>query len=442
MTAPHDIARALAGLDAAQRDAVLGGLSPADLAVLERYWPLWARPDQLPPPGDWRTWLLLGGRGSGKTRSASEWVRAQAESGRHVHIGIIGPTSASVRSVMVEGPSGILACSPDDARPSFEPSMRRLVWPNNAVAHLFSAEEPDRLRGPNLSACWCDEMCAWPDVAMVWDMLSMALRLSGPTGDTPRVVVSTTPRPSATLRSIIAAPSTVITRAKTTDNAKNLDAATLRYLQDRYAGTRLGRQELDAEILDDAEGALWTRAMLDETRVAALPTDLRRVVIGVDPSGSSGRDETGIIGAGIGRDGRGYVLADASGQYTPDGWGRAAVGLYRSLKADRIIAERNYGGEMVAATLRAVDPSVPVKLVTASRGKAIRAEPIAALYEQRRVHHVGAFPGLEDQMCSWAPDSNMASPDRLDALVWALTELMSAPAPKPARFAYIDFMSR
>jgi phage terminase large subunit-like protein len=255
-------------------------------------------------------------------------------------------------------------------------------------------------------------------------MLQMALRLPGPKGDAPQVVVSTTPKPLPLLKAISKAPSTVITRGKTYDNAANLDASTLKYLQDRYGGTTLGRQELDAEMLEDAEGALWNRAMIEEGRVTRAP-DLRRVIVAIDPAGGSNRnnDETGIIVAGMGVDGHGYVLTDASGRYSPEGWARRAIACYMSHSADRIVAEQNFGGAMVEATIRAVSRVVPIRMVHASRGKAVRAEPVVALYEQRKIHHVGNFPALEDQLCTWEPNSGMPSPDRLDALVWAISEL-------------------
>lgn len=420
-----NLASILAAMPAAERRAALASLSPTELTAMEYAWAVWARADQLPPPGDWRTWALLGGRGSGKTRSSAEWVRAEVEGGRRGRLAIVGPTSDTIRRDQVEGVSGILSISPNWNRPNYEPSARRIVWDNGAIAYLFSAEEPDRLRGPNLDGAWCDELAAWADAEAVWSNLQMALRLTGLKGDAPRVLVSTTPKRHALLRQILQAASTIVTRSRTTDNAANLDATTLDYLKQRYGGTTLGRQELDAELLDDVDGALWNRAMLDQGRVMEFP-QLRRVVVAVDPAGSSGAksDETGIVAAGYGSEGHGYVLADASGRYSPEGWARAAISLYRSLKADTIVAEKNYGGDMVEATIRAVDPNVPVKMVSASRGKAVRAEPIVAFYEQRRVHHVGNLPDLEDQLCGWDPNTSKGSPDRLDALVWALTDLM------------------
>ena len=415
----------LAGLPDDERRAILSSeFDAAELEQLEYSWPLWARQDQLAPPGDYRVWLLLGGRGSGKTRSAAEWVRAEVESGRRMRLALISPTADTLRRDVIEGASGLIAISPPWNRPQHEPSTRRLVWPNGAIAHCFSAEEPDRLRGPNLDGGWFDEIAACPLAEAVMDNLQMALRLPGPKGDAPRLVVSTTPRPLPLLRRLHVDPATVTTKSRTTDNAPNLDAATLAYLKSRYAGTSLGRQELDAEILDASEGALWTRAMLDQTRVAAAP-DLRRVVIAVDPAGGSSRgsDETGICVAGRALDGSAYVLADLSGRFSPDRWARRVAEAFVTYKADAIVAERNYGGDMVESTIRSVMRHARVKMVTATRGKAVRAEPIVALYEQKKVHHVGLLPGLEDQLCTWEPLRSTNSPDRLDAVVWALTEL-------------------
>lgn len=429
----------LAEMPSAERQAVLACLSVAELATLENYWPIWARPDQLPPPGDWRTWLLLGGRGSGKTRSAAEWVRDEVETGRRRSIGIIGPTADTLRRDVVQGGSGLIEISPSWSKPVHEPSQRRIVWPNGAVAHLLSSEEPDRIRGPNLDGFWGDELTSWSNGAACYDNLQFALRIPGPKGDSPAGVISTTPKRNALLRAVMADAATVVTRSTTFDNAANLDPATLDFLQRKYGGSTLGRQELMAELLDDVEGALWTRAMLDTGRRPYSPAALRRVVVAIDPAGGTGKGstETGIIVAGVGRDdGHGYVMADLSDKLSPEQWARRAVDAFVLHKADRIVAEQNFGGQMVEATIRAVAPRVPVKMVHASRGKAIRAEPIVALYEQHQVHHVGNFPELEDQMCGWDPAGNDPSPDRLDALVWAMSELLSNRY-APARLAKI-----
>ncbi len=400
--------------------ARLARLPPAQAAVLRRRWDVWGRPDQQAPTGAWRTWLILAGRGWGKSRTGAEWVRAQATSGRASRIALVARTAADVRDVIVEGESGILAISPPHERPTWEPSRRRLTWPSGAIATTYSAEEPDQLRGPQHDAAWCDELAAWryPDA---WDQLQMGLRL----GADPRVVVTTTPRPTPLVRALVASGTTVVTRGRTADNARNLAPGVVEALTSRYAGTRLGRQELDGEILDDAPGALWRLAMFDASRVVAAPA-LRRIVVAIDPAVTSheGSDETGIVVAGLGHDGRAYVLEDLSGVYPAEQWARRAVEAYRRHRADRVVCEVNNGGDLVASVLRAVDKAVPVTTVRATRGKALRAEPVAALYEQGRVSHVGSLARLEDQCVSWDPAGSDRSPDRLDALVWALTDLV------------------
>jgi len=370
--------------------------------------------------GEWRRWLLLAGRGFGKTRVLSETLRAWATSGRYKRIALVARTAADVRDVLVEGQSGILAVSPDGERPVWEPSRRRLTWPTTGtIATTYSAEEPDQLRGPQHDAALLDEIAAWsrPET---YDQVVMGLRL----GVDPRIVIATTPRPTPLVRSLLAAEGTVVTRGATRDNLANLAPGVVADLERRYAGTRLGRQELDGEILDDAPGALWKLAQFDAARVDAAP-DLRRVVVAIDPAVTAheGSDETGIVVAGLGLDGRVYVLEDVSGTYPAEQWARRAIEAFRRHRADRIVCEVNNGGDLVASVLRAVDRSVPVKQVRATRGKALRAEPVAALYEQGRVSHVGALSRLEDQCASWDPAGDHRSPDRLDALVWAITEL-------------------
>jgi len=387
-----------------------------DALALAWCWPAHARPDQLPPRGPWSTWLIKAGRGWGKTRVGAEWVRSVAKPG--ARIALIGPTAADVRDVMIEGESGILAICEPWNRPIYEPSKRRLTWKNGAMATAYSAEEPDRLRGPQHTHAWCDEVAAWGDPD-TWDMAMMGLRL----GTRPRVVATTTPRMVPLMRTIQASPGVIVTRGKTLDNAANLAPSFLSGLMARYEGTRLGRQELEGEDLDDNPDALWQREGIDACRLREAP-ELVRVVVAIDPAATSkdSSDETGIVVAGLGADGRGYVLADRSGRFKPDQWARRAVEAYHEHRGDRIVAEGNQGGEMVAHVLGTVEAGLPLRIVHATRGKATRAEPIAALYEQGRVSHVGSLPQLEDQLCTWMP--GMASPDRLDALVWALTELM------------------
>lgn len=338
-------------------------------------------------------------------------------------------TAADARDVMVEGESGILSVHPKAFRPLYEPSKRRLTWPNGAVATLYNAVEPDQLRGPQHDGAWCDELAKWRYAGETWDQLQFGLRL----GNAPRQVVTTTPRPIPVLRQIMADETTRVTRGSTHENRVNLAATFLAKVVKKYEGTRLGRQELDAEILDDVPGALWTRATFDDLRVSA-PVDLVRIVVAVDPSGTKGGEDTGdaigIVAAGVGVDGRAYVLEDASCKLPPAGWGRRAIEVFKRWNADRLIAERNFGGAMVEHVIRSIDPDVSFREVTASRGKVARAEPIAALYEQKKVSHVGAFPELEDEMCSFTAGGYIGagSPDRADAAVWALTELMLGPA--------------
>jgi len=423
----------LASLPEVDRAEALDGLSEAQFNALAWDWQFWGRPEQVAPAGDWLTWVINAGRGFGKTRAGAEWVRSimcgstPLARGAYGRIALIAETAADARDVMVEGDSGILSVHPPEFRPLYEPSKRRLTWPNGGVATLFNATEPDQLRGPQFDAAWCDELAKWAYARETWDMLQFGLRL----GKQPRQIVTTTPRPIPVLREIMAAASTVITRGATRDNSANLAPAFVKSITDRYAGTRLGRQELEAEILDDLPGALWSRDGLDKLRVGAAP-EMTRIVVAVDPSGTGGKeddgDDVGIVAAGKGVDGRCYVLADETCKLSPDGWGRRAVGLYHRLGANLLVAERNFGGAMVQHVIRTVDGKVAFKEVTASRGKVARAEPVAALYEQGRVSHVGSFAALEDQLCMMAPDgyAGEGSPDRADALVWALTELMLA----------------
>ena len=352
-----------------------------------------------------------------------EFVQAEVEAGRASRIGIAGATAADVRDVLVEGVSGFLTVARAWNRPRYEPSKSRLTWPNGARARLYSADEPDRFRGPGIDLFVADELAAWryPEA---WDQAMFSLRV----GKHPRAVIATTPRPTEIIRSLIAreGQDVVVSRGSTYDNRENLAAPFLTDIVRKYEGTRLGRQELDGEILNDAPGALWNRGQIDALRVARAP-HLTRVVVAIDPAVSANEDsdETGIVCAGVGEDGHVYVLEDGTlKRATPNEWARQVVAIYRRHQADRVIGEVNNGGDLVEANVRTVDPNLPFTQVRASRGKAVRAEPIAALYEQGRVHHVGVLPQLEDQMCDWDPALSVKSPDRMDALVWALTELM------------------
>jgi phage terminase large subunit-like protein len=380
--------------------------------------------------------LFLAGRGAGKTRSGAEWVRSLVKAG-YQRIGLIAPTSADARDVMVEGTSGILSVSWQHDRdifgkpmglPSYEPSKRRLTWGNGALATLFSAEEPERLRGPQHDAIWADELAAWKNAQDAWDMAMFGLRL----GDDPKVMVSTTPKPVPLLRALLKDQTTIVTKATTYANKANLAGAFLKQIVSKYEGTRLGRQELAGELLEEAEGALWNREMIEKARkgsdgqILTVAPPMKRVVISIDPAITAKAESnlTGIIAAGLGVDGRGYVLADGSGKFAPGEWAKKAVEQFDSLNADRIVAEGNQGGEMVRHTIHTERPTAPVTIVHARQGKNARAEPVAALYEQGRIGHVGAFSELEDQMCTWEPLGDMPSPDRIDAMVWAFTELM------------------
>ena len=417
MQEQRSLAALFQALPESERRARLALLSEAEAEALLWDWQFWGRSNQLPPPGDWSYWLILAGRGFGKTRTGAEWVRQQAKNSRYVNL--IGATADDARDIMIEGESGILAICPNSERPEYKVSQRKLAWPNGATSLIFTADEPERLRGKQHEKLWADELAAWryPEA---WDQAKFGLRL----GDNPQACITTTPRPTKLVKLIAADPATIITKGTTYDNEANLAPQFFRSIVNTYQGTRLGRQELNAEILDDNPNALWNRKQIDALRVKEHPP-LRRVVIGVDPAVTSKEDSdlTGIIAAGIGQDGHGYVLEDASLIATPDAWARRAVMAYHDHKADRLIAETNNGGDLVEVIVRTVDRNVSYKKVTATRGKMIRAEPIAALYEQGRVHHVGSFDALEDQMCDFDPLVSDKSPDRMDALVWAFTEL-------------------
>jgi phage terminase large subunit-like protein len=406
------------------RATVIAEMTLEECANLFYDWNFWARPDQEPPPGDWIVWLILAGRGAGKTRAGAEAVRRWS---KHFPIvNLIGPTDDDVRDVMVLGESGVLnICRPDE-RPRFLASAGRLDWPNGAVSLLFSAEEPDRLRGKQHMKLWCDELAAWrrPDA---FDQAMLGLRL----GDRPQMIVTTTPRPIKLVKQLAADKDTIVTRGSTFDNRGHLARAFLDRIAKRYEGRMIGRQELFAEIVEETPGALWTRALIERQRVRPEdgPAEFPEVVVAVDPPARSGSkaDECGIVVAGKAADGRCYVLADMTSQGdTPSGWAARVGAAYRGFGANRVVAEINNGGEMVAAVLRQAEPHLPVRSVTATRGKYLRAEPVAAAYERGLVFHAGAFARLEDQLCALVPgfDRASGSPDRADALVWALSDLL------------------
>ncbi|HET6390779.1 DNA-packaging protein [Hyphomicrobium sp.] len=485
---------------------VLNELSADELAFIAHDWELWARDDQLAPvlmgasdsrsasrpeapvslgehiatssapggrlpaggsPGaikelseapikQWRVWMLLGGRGSGKTRAGAEWVRSlalsdpteestnprpaagspqgsrRAQTEEPARIALVGKTLGDVRNVMIEGQSGLLAIHPTHERPEFEPSKRRLTWPNGAIAELFSADEAEALRGPQFTAAWCDELAKWRGAERAWDMLQFALRL----GKAPRVCVTTTPRATKLLKQIIADEATVTVNLATADNATNLAPTFLAEMTRRYAGSAIGRQELLGEIVEDASDGLWRRHWIEEARVENAP-EMQRIVVALDPpvTATASSDACGIVVAGLGVDKRAYVLADRTVQgRTPELWARAALGAYDDFEADRMVAEVNQGGDLVISVLQQFRENFPVVKVRATRGKWVRAEPVAALYAEGRVAHVGRFDALEDQMCVFGSDGTVKgrSPDRADALVWAITDLLLSDTAKPS----------
>lgn len=411
----------------------LDGLTTGERIALPYLFEFWAHAHQLPPEGAWRSWVILGGRGAGKTRAGAEWVRAQVEgarpmwTGRAKRLALIGETFDQAREVMIFGDSGIMACSPPDRKPRWVASRRCLVWPNGAEAMVFSAYDPESLRGPQFDGAWVDELAKWPKARETWDMLQFGLRL----GDDPRVCVTTTPRNVDVLKELLALPSTVVTRAATEVNAAHLAASFLDEVRARYAGTRLGMQELDGVLVDEVDGALWSREMF---RPVGLLPQMGRIVVAVDPPAGQGKgaDECGIVVAGVVMQGRkqdwqAYVLEDASVQgVSPNAWASAAVEAAHRWQADRVVYEANQGGAMVGEVMMQVDPGISLKAVHATRGKALRAEPVAALYERGKVSHAAGLGRLEAQMqlMTQGGFEGQGSPDRVDALVWALTELM------------------
>lgn len=414
-------------LSASELTNLQSSLTDDEKTVLLYDWPKWARKDQRLPGGDWDGWLIIAGRYWGKTHTGANTVREEVESGRSSRIALVGETSADGKDVLVNGLSGIIAISPPWNMPTFTAGNSngrpKLKWPSGAIATLFDAREPDQLRGPQHDFVWLDELAKFRYAEAVFEQAMLGLRV----GDHPRWMATTTPRPIALLKRLLVQTGVVVTRGPTSANSANIVGAFQRTI-DRLRGTRLGRQELDAEILDDVPGALWSRRSLDEARVSAAPA-LLRIVVGVDPAASSGEtaNENGIIVGGIGANGHAYIIEDWSLRGSPDEWARKAVAAFRKHSADALIAECNQGGEMVARVIQSV-ADIPVKLVRATRGKYVRAEPVSALYEQGRVHHVGVHPELEDQMISFTPEraadrADGYSPDRVDALVWTLTEL-------------------
>ncbi|MBX9592510.1 MAG: terminase family protein [Hyphomonadaceae bacterium] len=418
-------------------DVLVANLTREEWESFKYHWAANARDDQLAPilakgGGPWHTWLVLGGRGSGKTRTGAEWVRAQVvgepplADRRSRRIALVGDTIAQVRSVMIEGVSGLMSVYPPDKRPKLEVSKNQLVWDNGTIAQMFAADDPDSLRGPQFDAAWCDELCKWRRPEYAWDTLQFALRL----GRWPQCVVTTTPRAIPLLKKMLDDHATAVTRSRTADNATFLSPAFIAEMERRYGATLLGRQELEGEIVEERLTGLWKRSTIEQSRFSVRP-ELVRIVVAVDPpvTSTSGSDACGIIVAGLGIDRRAYVIGDRTVQgREPTVWAKAAVAAYHDYEADTIVVETNQGGDLLVQMFKSIDVRVPVKTVYASRGKFARAEPVSALYGEGRVAHVGTYPDLEHEMCDFAAD-NLAhgkSPDRLDALVWALTELMLA----------------
>ena len=400
--------------------------------ALDHDWWYRAHEGQRPPDTDWRVWLYMGGRGAGKTRAGAEWVREQVFQHGKRRIALIGPTISDVREVMIEGPSGLRNVGPDDEQPNYSPSRRRLEWANGAEGFVFSAEDPDSLRGPQFDAAWGDEIGAWHRAQDCWDMLMFGLRL----GDNPQICATTTPRPTELIRDLVKADNIVITRANTFENKNNLSPAFLEAIQQTYGGTRIGRQEIDGELIDDPKGALWLRSHIEGQRISVNDCEFQRIVVAIDPPASKGTnaDTCGIIAAGLTTLGKGVVLADASVQgLRPLDWAGRASSLANEYGGAEIIAEANQGGEMVRDVLETAGCTAPVRLVHARLNKAARAAPVAALYAQDKISHAGTFPALEDQMCLFGSDVSSGSPDRVDALVWAMTILMLERSMLPPR---------
>lgn len=430
----QSLAQRVAVLPENQLVEAVAGLTDAEVATLLYDWHFWARPTQLPPP-KWGVdgcfiWIVRAGRGWGKTRTGAETFLDEIRSGRATYPNLAGATAEDVRDLMIEGESGILAIAPPNFRPDYVPSQKKLVWPNGVVSRIYYGSEPEKSRGAQSDLLWCDELAKWRYAEETFNNLMLGLRL----GQNPRCIITTTPKPTRFLielekrQDAAGRPSVVVTRGSTNENRQNLSPVFISAVVSVYEGTRLGRQELNAEFLDDNPGALWKRDVIENLRVREHP-HLIRIVVGVDPAVTSDvkSNETGIVVAGIAADGHCYVLEDASLRGSPLAWATAIKRVYDQYQVDRVVGEQNNGGELVEANVRTVDPLISYRGVWASRGKQTRAEPISSLYEQGKVHHVGAFPLLEDQMCDWAPDSGDPSPDRMDALVWALTALTQNP---------------
>lgn len=417
------------------RLALLDSLSNNEIFALEKDWDFWARPDQKMPEalvnGDKTIWVPLAGRGWGKTRTGAEFIRTLVKDNKYERFALIGPTAGDTRDVMVEGESGILSIFPNSERPVYNSSKRLITFENGSTAHLYSAEEPDRLRGPQHHAGWCDEICSWRKQEDTWDMYEFGLRL----GKIPLTIVTTTPKPTKFLKNLLSDSDVHITKGITSDNQENLSKRFIKRVIGKYEGTRLGRQELNAEILDDNPNALFNRSDIEKGRVVKAP-ELVRIVVAIDPAvtNNENSDDTGIVGCGIDRNNQGYVLDDSTLKDTVTAWAESAVGVFDRLEADLIVGEANNGGDLIENVIRQAaklpgrtkQSPIAYEKVTATRGKAIRAEFLTLLYEQGHIHHVGTFPELEDEMCEFDPTlENQTSPNRMDALVWAFTQLFN-----------------
>lgn len=419
MPKENSLASSIASLPKEERDKIINSLTEEEAEDVLYDWEVWARPKQLPPPGDWLTWLIRTGRGWGKTRTGSEYIIDQARKGAE-HIALIAETKADARDTMVElGPASILKISRPNFMPKYEPSKRRVVWPNGCVGTIYSGDEPDQVRGPSHDIAWIDELAKFKYPQAVWDNLMFGLR----NREDIRILITTTPRPIPILKLLQADPDTIDVSGSTYENKDNLPQKYFDHVIKKYEGTRLGRQEIYGQVLEDNPNALWTRKIIENNRRNKAP-QLIRVAIAVDPQATDNimSSETGIIGGGLSEDRHVWILEDATTKGSPDKWGNAAVAAYHKLLADRIVGEVNNGGDMVEYVIRSIEPNISFESVRASRGKYTRAEPVSALYEQGKIHHVGNFPDLEDQLCEWVPGDK--SPDRLDALVWLVYELM------------------
>jgi len=433
------LAERIAALPDKYRKEFIASLSDEERYAYLYTWTVWARENQVLPThnprmetGEWFGWLRMAGRGEGKTRTGAETIREWVGGPKDapIRIALVAETASDARDVMIQGESGILSVSPPDNMPEFQPSKRRLVWPNGSTAILFSGEDPDQLRGPQFHKAWVDELAKYSRAEKTWDNLEFSLRL----GKNPQVIVTTTPRPIPVIKKLLKDPMIVVSRGSSYDNIHNLAPSFIHRIREKYEGTRLGEQEIYAKVLTDVRGALWTYDLLERQRVDDAP-DLKRIVIGVDPAVSTGDDanETGIVAVGRGLNKHGFVLEDVSGNLSPDGWARKAVALYDRLGADLIVGEVNNGGDLVEMCVRSVRPNINFRKVSASRGKSKRAEPVAALYEQGKMWHVGRYAKLEDQCTSTTVEGyeGGGSPDRMDAMVWAATEVMLGDRPAP-----------